>query len=115
VQRGDFVITNDHMARYVLAAYGDRYLLDRKVLSVAPQTSDAVMRYPQEGAIWVVYGRTGQGPIETEELYLQKWFALGSPVCKLRFGLQVVVLRFEPAAVGQTGQTRRALSCNGQQ
>lgn len=115
VQRGDSVITNDHMARYVLAAYGDRYHLDRKMLSVAPHTSDATMRYAQEGPIWVVYGRTGQGLIDTEETYLQKWLALGSPVCKLRFGLHVVVLRFEPAAFGQPGKTRRALSCNDQQ
>lgn len=115
VQHGDSVITNDHMAQYVLAAYGDRYHLDRKMLIVAPHTSDATMRNAQEGRIWLVWGRTGQGLIDTEETYLQRWLALGSPVCKLRFGLHVVVLRFEPAAGRQPGQTRRASSCNEQQ
>jgi len=115
VQHGDSVIANDHMARYVLAAYGDRYHLDRKMLSVAPHTSDTTMRYAQEGRIWLVWGRTGQGLIDTEETYLQRWLTLGPPVCKLRFGLHVVVLRFEPAAGGQPGQTRRVLSCNEQQ
>lgn len=115
VQHGDSVITNDHMARYVLAAYGDRYHLDRKMLSVAPHTSDTTMRYAQGGRIWLVWGRTGQGLIDTEEAYLQRWLALGSPVCKLRFGRHVVVLRFEPGAGGQPEQTRRALSCNEQQ
>ena len=114
VKRGDTVITNDHMAQYVLAAYGDRYNLDRKMLSVAPHTSDATMRNAQQGRIWLVYGRTGQGLIDTEEAYLQKWLALGSPVCKLRFGLHIVVLRFELPAFGQSEKTRRALSCNDQ-
>jgi len=114
VKPGDTVITNDHMARYVLAAYGDRYHLDREMLSVAPHSSDATIRYAQEGPIWVVYGRTGQGLIDTEETYLQKWLVLGSPVCKLRFGRHIVVLRFEPRAFGQSEKMQRALFCNDQ-
>jgi mannosyltransferase len=95
VRSGDSVIANDDMARYVLAAYGDRYHLDRKMLSVDQQTPDAEMQYAQGGSIWVVYGRAGQGLIGPENTYLTKWLALGSRTCRRQFGLHVVVLRIE--------------------
>ena len=97
VQPGDAIVTNDAMAQYVLGAYGDRYHLDRNILSTSSNISDAATRYAQEERIWVVYGRTGQGIIDTEETYLQKWSALGTPASKTRFGRHVIVLRFEPA------------------
>jgi hypothetical protein len=103
VQPGESVVTNDHMTQYVLGAYGDRYHLDRKILSTVSNTSDAATQYAQEECVWVVYGRTGQGIVDTEETYLEKWFALGAPASKTRFGQHVVVLRFEPA-----GRTRSA-------
>jgi len=104
VQPGDSVVTNDAMAQYVLGAYGDRYNLDRKILNTVSDTSDAASRYAQEQRIWVVYGRTGQGIIETEKTYLQKWLALAAPASKTRFGKHVVALRFEPAErIPQTG------------
>jgi hypothetical protein len=105
VQPGESVVTNDHMTQYVLGAYGDRYHLDRKILNTVSNTSDAVTQYAQEECVWVVYGRTGQGIIDTEETYLQKWFALGAPASKTRFGQHVVVLRFEPTGRARAPQT----------
>jgi 4-amino-4-deoxy-L-arabinose transferase-like glycosyltransferase len=96
VQPGDSIVTNDAMARYVLGAYGDRYDLDRKILNTASNMADAATRYAQEERLWVVYGRTGQGIIGTEETYLQNWLAFGAPASKTRFGQHIVVLRFEP-------------------
>jgi phage/plasmid-associated DNA primase len=93
------------MTQYVLGAYGDRYHLDRKILNTVSNTSDAVTQYAQEECVWVVYGRTGQGIIDTEETYLQKWFALGAPASKTRFGQHVVVLRFEPTGRARAPQT----------
>ena len=105
VQPGESVVTNDHMTQYVLGAYGDRYHLDRKILNTVSNTSDAVTQYAQEECVWVVYGRTGQGIIDTEETYLKKWFALGAPASKTRFGQHVVVLRFEPTGRARAPQT----------
>ena len=97
VQPGDAVVTNDPMAQYVLGAYGAKYHLDRNILSTASNISETVTRHAQEERVWVVYGRTGQGITETEQTYLQKWFALGTPASETRFGRHVLVLRFELA------------------
>lgn len=102
VRDADSITGNDHMARYVLAAYGDRYRLDRKkIQSINPQSPELALRHAQEGAIWVVYGRTGQGAIGPEAAYLQKWLDAGlRPTCRSPFGLHVVVFRLEPVASG---------------
>ena len=113
VQSGDSVTANDHMARYVLAAYGDRYHLDRKqIQAINPQSIEAALRNTREGSIWVVYGRTGQGAIGPEQTYFRKWLETGLPACKRQFGRHVVVLRLDLTASGQ-GETRPMPSCSG--
>lgn len=112
VGSGDTVTANDHMARYVLAAYGDRYHLDRKqIRAVNPQSIEAALRNTQEGAIWVVYGRTGQGVIGSEQAYLNKWLEMGSPACRVQFGRHVVVLRLDPTASGASEKQQRVPPC----
>jgi mannosyltransferase len=97
VQPGDVVITSGAMAHYVLSKYGARYHLDRDILKIASDIGDATQN-AQEERLWVVYGRTGQGIIPTEESHLQKWSALGAPILENRFGRQVVVWLFQPPA-----------------
>jgi mannosyltransferase len=94
VQPGDVVVTNGAMAHYILTRYGERYHLDRNILKIASDVPD-LAHYIREQRIWVVYGRTGQGVSPTEQVYLQKWLALGAPVVKNRFGRHVSVLRFD--------------------
>ena len=95
VQPGDTIVTNSDMAQYVLSAFGNRYHLDRKMISTAYGMEDAAIQYAQAERIWVVYGRTGQGITETEENYLKKWLIFGTPVSKIEFGKHVVILRFD--------------------
>jgi len=95
VQPGDSIFTNDDMAHYVLGAYGDRYHLDRKGLNTVFNTSDVTSRYAQEGQVWIVYGRTGQGSVDSEETFVKNWSVLGAPVSKKRFGQHVIVLHFD--------------------
>ena len=96
VQPGDAIITNDGAARYVLANYADRYRLDRTIVSTTHDVSTIVAHFasPQQ-RLWVVYGRTGQGTMAGEDVYLQKWLAFGDPTSKVRFGKDVVAMRFD--------------------
>jgi mannosyltransferase len=114
VRSGDSVTANDHMARYVLAAYGDRYHLDRKqIQAINPQSIEVALRNAQEGSIWVVYGRTGQGAIGPEQTYFKKWLETRLPACRRQFGRHVVVLRLDLTASGSS-ETRSVPSCGGQ-
>jgi hypothetical protein len=45
--------------------------------------------------LWIVYGRTGQGTMAGEDVYLQKWLAFGDPASKVRFGKDIVAMHFE--------------------
>lgn len=112
VRSEDSVTGNDHMARYVLAAYGDRYGLDRKqIQAIKPQSMEAALQDAQEGSIWVVYGRTGQGAIGPEQTYFKQWLETGLPTCRRQFGRHVVVLRLDLAASGP-GEARPVPSCD---
>ena len=114
VQSGDLITANDHMARYVLAAYGERYHLDRnRIQAINPQSAEKALRNTQEGSIWVVYGRTGQGAIGPEQTYFKKWLETGLPACKRQFGLNVVVLRLDRSA-GGPGQKVQSPPCSEQ-
>ncbi|MEZ5785394.1 MAG: hypothetical protein R3D62_02645, partial [Xanthobacteraceae bacterium] len=113
VRIGDSVTANDHMARYVLAAYGDRYGLDRKqIQAVNPRSMEAALRDAPEGSVWVVYGRTGQGAIGSEQTYLKQWLETGLPACRRQFGRHVVVLRLDSAA-SDPGAARTTSTCGG--
>jgi hypothetical protein len=96
VQPGDAIITNDGAARYVLANYADRYRLDRTIVSTTHDVSTTVAHFasPQQ-RLWVVYGRTGQGTMAGEDVYLQKWLAFGDPTSKVSFGKDIVAMRFD--------------------
>ena len=114
VQSGDSITANDHMARYVLAAYGERYHLDRnRIQAINPQSAEKALRNTQEGSIWVVYGRTGQGAIGPEQTYFKQWLEMGLPTCRRQFGLNVVVLRLDRSA-GGPGQKVQSPPCSEQ-
>ena len=96
VQPGDGIIANDEAARYVLAAYADRYRLDRTIVSTTRDVSTTAAHFAlSQQRLWVVYGRTGQGTMAGEDVYLQKWLAFGDPASKVRFGKDIVAMHFE--------------------
>lgn len=93
---GDIFVVNSSTAKYVLAAYGDRYRFDRPILD-GYDVAKAADRLPPSGRVWVVYGRVGQGIVIPEDAYLKKWSAFGAPASTVRFGRYVVALRFDRA------------------
>jgi hypothetical protein len=96
VQPGDAIITNDGAARYVLANYADRYRLDRTIVSTTQDVSNIAAHFASsQQRLWVVYGRAGQGTMVGEDVYLQKWLAFGDPASKVRFGKDIVAMRFD--------------------
>jgi mannosyltransferase len=96
VQPGDAIITNDAAARYVLVAYADRYRLDRTIVSTTQDVSTTAAHFAlSQQRLWVVYGRAGQGTMAGEDVYLQKWLAFGDSTSKVRFGKDIVAMRFD--------------------
>jgi len=96
VQPGDAIITNDKAASYVLAAYADRYRLDRGIVSTTQDVSTTAAHFASsQQRLWVVYGRAGQGTMVREDVYLQKWLAFGDPASKVSFGNDIVAMRFD--------------------
>ena len=104
VQPGDVIIANNASARYVLAAYADRYRLDRTILSTGYDVSSTAAYFAPQQRIWVVYGRTGQAPMAGEDVYLQNWLVFGDPVSKARFGKDIVAMRFELGRISSANQ-----------
>jgi mannosyltransferase len=92
---GETIIANDVAASYVLAAYADRYRLDRTIVSTTHDVSTTAAHFTaSQQRLWVVYGRTGQGTLTGEDAYLQKWLAFGNPDSKVRFGKDIVAMHF---------------------
>jgi hypothetical protein len=105
VQPGDAIITNDNAARYVLAAYADRYRLDRGIVSTTQDVSTTAAHFASsEQRLWVVYGRAGQGTMVREGVYLQKWLAFGDPASKVSFGNDIVAMRFDLQGIRSVSQ-----------
>jgi mannosyltransferase len=105
VQPGDAIITNDEAARYVLAAYADRYRLDRGIISITEDVSTTAAHFASsQQRLWVVYGRAGQGTMVREDVYLQKWLAFGDPASKVSFGNDIVAMRFDLHGIRSVSQ-----------
>jgi mannosyltransferase len=100
-QPGAPIVASSYAARYVLAAYGDRYHLDRPILDGADVALTAGQLEPS-GSVWVVYGRTGQAVIPPPQTYLEKWSALGTPAATIHFGRHVIAWRFDRRSTAAT-------------
>ncbi len=75
---------------------GDRYRLDPTLVSTTRDVSNTAAHFASSRQrLWVVYGRTGQGTMAGEDAYLQKWLVFGDPPSKVRFGKDIVAMRFE--------------------
>jgi mannosyltransferase len=96
MQPGEAIIAYDVAASYVLTAYADRYHLDRTIVSTTHDVSTTAAHFmSSHQRLWVVYGRTGQGKMAGEDVYLQKWLAFGNPDSEVRFGKDIVAMHFD--------------------
>lgn len=86
----DIVVTPDPMAVYVLRRYGAWFRLDpSKVKAIADPAELA--RYAGESAVWVAYGRSGQGTAVPEADFRARWLAADVPVSTVRLGRHVAL------------------------
>ena len=93
----DALITNDGTTAYVIASYAGRFRLDRAIFDQAHGVADATPRFAQGKRVWAVYGRTGQGQIDSARDYVAKLTPLGTPTSQVRFPPNILVLLFDPA------------------
>ncbi|MGH7034306.1 MAG: glycosyltransferase family 39 protein [Stellaceae bacterium] len=91
-QQGDLVLLNDWHADYVLTAFAPRAGLDLGRIRLS--WSAAKVAAPPGHDVWAVFGRTGQGEMQTPEAYLATLSALGRPVSEERIGRYIVLWRF---------------------
>ena len=95
-QPGDLVLLNDWHADYVLTAFAPRAGLDLARIKLS--WSAAKLVPPPGHDVFVVFGRTGQGEMQSPEAYLATLSTLGTPVSEERIGRYIVLWRFhEPA------------------
>lgn len=91
-QPGDLVLLNDWHAAYVLTAFAPRAGLDLGHIKLSWNASKVAA--PPGHDVWAVFGRTGQGEMQTPEAYLATLSALGRPVSEERIGRYIVLWRF---------------------
>lgn len=91
---GDSIVTNGRYAKYVLGTYAKRAQLTLPIVNGGDVARTAAA-LPDTGRIWLIYGRTGQGTMITEQDYLRRWQTLGAPAETVHFGRNVVAWRFE--------------------
>lgn len=103
IQSADTIVTNDGAASYVLAAYGERYHLDRTRIAAAHDVSATVAQLASQRSLWIIYGRTGQGVMSGEDAYLHKW-PIGKAASKIRFGRNIVAIRLKAETTRSASQ-----------
>lgn len=92
-QPGDVVLLNDWGAYEVLNAFAAPSGLDKRGLTVTREPTDAA-RFAPGHNLWVVYGRTGQGPMPKPTEYLASLAGLGQPASEQDIGKYIVIWRF---------------------
>ena len=92
-QQGDLVLLNDWHADYVLTAFAPRAGLDLGRIKLSWSANKVTA--PPGHDVWAVFGRTGQGGMQTPEAYLATLSALGRPVGEERIGRYIVLWRFQ--------------------
>lgn len=92
-QPGDLVLLNDYQADYVLSAFAPRAGLDLTRLTLSWSKKHMAMPAPGRD-IWVVFGRTGQGEMETPTAFLGGLSSLGAPASVEQIGRYIVLWRF---------------------
>lgn len=106
---GDLVLLNDYHADYVLSAFAPRAGLDLTRVKLSWNTKQAAPPAPGHD-LWVVFGRTGQGPMATPAAFLGTLSSLGAPVSEERIGRYIVLWRFQ-APGAPTANRGKAEGC----
>jgi uncharacterized membrane protein len=112
-QQGDVVLFNSWAAYYVATtAFAKQDGLDQQDRVLTWNASDAA-RFEPGHALWVVFGRTGQGKMEQPADYVALLSRLGRPASEERIGRYITIWRFAaPDAVANAANAGGAAKAN---
>jgi mannosyltransferase len=101
VRPHDVIVAQNPGVRFVLNSYGrSSFNSEFPVLSWNARDTEDLAAEGERA--WAVYGRVGQGTLESEDEFRRKWSAFGTPAEQIRFGSFILVLRFDsPSAARQ--------------
>ncbi|HEX4194621.1 MAG TPA: glycosyltransferase family 39 protein [Stellaceae bacterium] len=92
-QPGDVVLFNSWDAYYVASSLGKQSGLDPQTLAMTWKPEDAA-RFEPGHALWVVFGRAGQGKMERPADYVTLLSQLGRPASEEQIGRYITIWRF---------------------
>ncbi|HEY1504251.1 MAG TPA: glycosyltransferase family 39 protein [Stellaceae bacterium] len=112
-QPGDVVLFNSWDAYYVAtAAFAKSSGLDQQNLALTWKPKDAA-RFEPGHALWVVFGRAGQGKMERPTDYIALLSRLGRPASEEQIGRYITIWRFAaPDAVANAANTSAGANAN---
>ncbi|HEX3972329.1 MAG TPA: glycosyltransferase family 39 protein [Stellaceae bacterium] len=90
---GDVVLFNSWDAYYVASSLGKQSGLDPEKLAMTWKPKDAA-RFEPGHALWVVFGRAGQGKMERPADYVTLLSQLGRPASEEQIGRYITIWRF---------------------
>lgn len=90
---GDIVLLDSWQSSYVLAAFSHESGLDNRNVTITAKPAEAARLAPGH-ALWVVFGRTGQGAMRTPVDYLRSLAPLGQPTAEEPIGRYITLWRF---------------------
>lgn len=97
--RGDDVLVAQNEAvKVYLLAYADRFGIHPRlpIVTWGPgQPHDGERAALADKGAWIVYGRVGQGPQESESEFRNRWTDFGAPAEQIRFGSSILISRFD--------------------
>jgi mannosyltransferase len=99
VRPQDVIVAENQSVNFVLASYAERFRFDSKFPILSWDPRDTAQHAAEAECAWVVYGRVGQGTQEPEEEFRRKLSAFGSPAEQVRFGSNILILRFDNSTV----------------
>ena len=90
----DGLITSDGLSRIVLEAYMTRGGRRQSDILRHESLNEIARRFEQGHAIWIIYGRAGQGAREPEDEFFARWVSFGPPKNQRTFGRHIRLARF---------------------
>jgi mannosyltransferase len=98
VHPGDVIVAQNQTVKVFLVSYANRFGLHSRwpIISWDPRHPGDTEHQALAGdRAWIVYGRVGQGPQESETEFRSQWADFGAPAEDIRFGSSILILRFD--------------------
>lgn len=96
LERGDVILTGDEYTAPILTAFSDRQGTPMPTVTVVRDVSAAAAQLAQNHRVWAIYGRVGQGAMESYQAFLDRVAPLGQPAMQMAEGNHIHILMFDP-------------------